>query len=645
MNKTSGAVTPAKPGRQEGERSGAAVNGDLARLSVAALGIVFGDIATSPIYAIRECFHGEYGMAVSHTNVMGILSLMFWALVMIVGLKYLIFVFRADNRGEGGVIALTALIHRQTGTSGTRRGLGIIALGLFAACLLYGDGMITPAISVLSAVEGLGIIAPALHPYVIPATLVILLGLFMLQRHGTAHVGRLFGPVILVWLGFLAVTGIIQIVRMPQVLTAISPWYALRFFIFNKLHGFVVLGAVFLVVTGTEALYADMGHFGTRPIRLTWFAIVFPALVLNYFGQGALLLAHPQASGHPFYAMVPAWAIVPTVLLATLATIIASQAVISGAFSLTRQAIQLGYLPRLNFRHTSVSQIGQIYVAPVNWMLMVCTVALVAGFQSSSKLAAAYGVAVTSTMIITSILFFVVARNRWQWPSIWAVLLTALFLAVDVPFFLANISKIFHGAWFPLVIGAAFFTMMLTWAKGRRILAAQLRGNMPPIHEFIVDIASHPPNKIDGDGVFLTGSRNAIPVALVKNVRHNRAVHNRTILLHFLSEDVPRVPNLEKLKTEKLGGGFHRIVARHGFMEDPRLETVLSLARGQGLDLNPEKISFYIGRENLVLGDTSAMARWRANLFIFMSRNAADATSFFNLPPERVIEIGVRLSI
>jgi KUP system potassium uptake protein len=617
----------------------------LAQLSLAALGVVFGDIATSPIYAIRECFHGQYGIEVTHANVMGILSLMFWALVMIVGFKYLIFVFRADNRGEGGVIALTALIHGQHGPSENRKGLGIIALGLFAACLLYGDGMITPAISVLSAVEGIGIITPVFHPYVIPITMIILIGLFLIQRRGTARVGGLFGPVILVWLCFLAFTGAVQVTRSPQVLSALLPWHAIRFLIINKLHGFVVLGAVFLVVTGTEALYADMGHFGARPIRLTWFVIVFPALVLNYFGQGALLLHNPQAAHHPFYAMVPPWAIIPTVLLATLATIIASQAVISGAFSLTRQAIQLGYLPRLNIRHTSVSQIGQIYVAPVNWMLMICTIALVAGFQSSSKLAAAYGVAVTSTMIITTTLFYVVARKRWHWPLVWSMLLASLFLLVDVPFFAANISKIFHGAWFPLVIGAMFFTMMLTWAKGRRILAGKLRAIMPPVHQFIVDLGSHPPNKIDGDGVFLTGNRNAVPIALVKNVKHNDVVHGRTILLHFRVEDVPRVPNLEKIQTEKLGAGFHRVVARFGFMEDPQLETVLTLARGQGLDLNPDTTTFFIGRENLIIAETSAMARWRSNLFIFMSRNAADATSFFSLPEDRVIEVGVRLAI
>ncbi|MCB2147315.1 MAG: potassium transporter Kup [Deltaproteobacteria bacterium] len=617
----------------------------LARLSLAALGVVFGDIATSPIYAIRECFHGKYGIAVTQVNVMGILSLIFWALVMIVGLKYLLFVFRADNRGEGGVIALTALIRGQNGPSQNQRALGVVALGLFAACLLYGDGMITPAISVLSAVEGIGIVTPVFTPYVIPITVAILIGLFLIQRHGTARVGGLFGPVILTWLCFLAFTGAVQVARTPQVLAAVFPWHAARFLIFNKLHGFVVLGAVFLVVTGTEALYADMGHFGTRPIRLTWFALVLPALVLNYFGQGALLLKNPEASAHPFYAMVPPWGMVPTVLLATLATIIASQAVISGAFSMTRQAIQLGYLPRLKTRHTSARQIGQIYVAPVNWMLMVCTIILVAGFQTSSKLAAAYGVAVTSTMIITTVLFFVVARNRWQWSRVGAASLAGLFLLVDVPFFTANLSKILHGAWFPLVIGAAFFTMMLTWARGRRILADNLRRIMPPIHQFIVDLSSHPPNKIEGDAVFLAGSRSAVPVALAKNVKHNHVVHSRTILLHFRVEDVPRVPSLEKIQTEKLGGGFYRIVARYGFMEDPSLDNVFSLARAQGLDMDPETASFYIGRENLVLAEPPAMANWRANLFMFMSRNAADATSFFRLPADQVIEIGVRLAI
>lgn len=617
----------------------------LMQLSLAALGVVFGDIATSPIYAIRECFHGEYGIEATRVNVMGILSLIFWALILIVGLKYIVFVFRADNRGEGGVMALTALIRGRADPSKTRRGLGFVALGLFAACLLYGDGMITPAISVLSAIEGIRMITPLFDPYVIPLTIVILVCLFLIQRRGTARVGGLFGPVILIWLCFLAITGAMQIVRAPRILWAILPYHAALFIAVNKLPGFVVLGAVFLVVTGTEALYADMGHFGTRPIRLCWFVLVFPALLLNYFGQGALLLSRPAATLHPFYALVPDWAVIPAVILATLATIIASQAVISGAFSLTQQAIRLGYLPRLKIRHTSAAQMGQIYVGPVNWMLAVCTIALVIGFRTSSRLAAAYGVAVTSTMLITSTLFFIIARRHWQWPLAWAVPLVGLFFLVDLSFFSANILKIMHGAWFPLAIGAVFFTFMLTWAKGRRILVEQLRQIMPPVHQFIINLSSHPPNRIDGDAVFLTGSPYIVPVALAKNVRHNNVVHARTVLLHFRVEDVPRVPSLEKIKTEKLGGGFYRMVAHFGFMESPQLSTVLALARGQGLDLDPEKTSFYIGRENLIPGEPSKMARWRTNLFILMSRNAADASSFFNLPPEQVIEVGVRMTV
>ncbi len=621
-------------------------NSRLIKMSLAALGIVFGDISTSPIYAIRECFHGEYGIVPTPGNITGVLSLMFWALVLIVGMKYLIFVFRADNKGEGGVIALTALIRGEINRpSKGRSSLGIVTLGIFAACLLYGDGMITPAISVMSAVEGIGIVTPMFKSYVIPLTIAILCGLFLIQRHGTAKVGGLFGPVILVWLCFLGVTGGVKILQAPQILTAVFPWHAFRFLFLNKIHGFMVLGAVFLVVTGTEALYADMGHFGKRPIRLTWFMAVFPALILNYFGQGALLFGNPEAAGHPFYAMVPTWAMWPTVLLATLATIIASQAVISGAFSLTRQATQLGYLPRLKIQHTSAAQIGQIYIAPVNWMLMVCTIALVIGFQSSSKLAAAYGVAVTSTMLITTTLFFVVARKRWQWPLWWAAPLAGIFYLVDGPFFIANISKVLHGAWFPLVIGAIFFTMMQTWAKGRRILAEQLYKAMPPVHQFIVDLTNNAPTRIDNHAVFLSGTPYRVPMALVKNVKHNQIIHNRTVLLHFQVEDIPRVPNLEKIKTEKLGSGFYRIIARYGFMEDPQLENALTLAHGQGLELDMDTLSFYLGREKLVAGENLKMMRWQTYIFIFMSRNAADAGSFFSLPADKVIEIGVQLEI
>ncbi len=616
----------------------------LAKLSLAALGVVFGDIGTSPLYAIRECFHGEYGIPVTHENILGVLSLMFWALVMIVTFKYLIFVFKADNNGEGGVIALTALIKRTKITK--NRGIGLAAVGLFAACLLYGDGMITPAISVLSAVEGIRIITPVFKPYIIPLTIVILAGVFLLQRHGTARVGSLFGPVILIWFIVLAVLGTVQIVRDPKVLFAVFPWHGITFLVQNRLHGFVVLGAVFLVVTGAEALYADMGHFGKRPIRLTWIILVFPALVLNYFGQGAVLMLKPEMSYHPFYALVPTWALVPMVFLSTVATIIASQAVITGSFSLTRQAIQLGYLPRLRVSHTSAAHIGQIYIAPVNWLLMICTIGLVIGFKSSSNLAAAYGVAVTSTMLVTTTLFFIVARHRWGWGRLAAGSLAGLFFLVDIPFFCANISKIFHGAWFPLVIGAAIFTLMLTWEKGRKILAEQLLNLSPPIEDFGKSLEENPPQKVRGQAIFLTGSPDRVPQAIVQNVNHNKILHSDIAILHFKTEDIPRVPNFEKIDTEKLSlSGFYKITAHHGFMETPKIETILALAREKGVEFKLENTSFFLGRVKLIIGDKPKMSLWRSNLFIFLSKNSMDASSFFGIPSNQVIEVGVQFEL
>jgi len=616
----------------------------LAKLSLAALGVVFGDIGTSPLYAIRECFHGEYGIPVTHENILGVLSLMFWALVMIVTFKYLIFVFKADNNGEGGVIALTALIKRTKITK--NRGIGLAAVGLFAACLLYGDGMITPAISVLSAVEGIRIITPVFKPYIIPLTIVILAGVFLLQRHGTARVGSLFGPVILIWFIVLAVLGTVQIVRDPKVLFAVFPWHGITFLVQNRLHGFVVLGAVFLVVTGAEALYADMGHFGKRPIRLTWIILVFPALVLNYFGQGAVLMLKPEMSYHPFYALVPTWALVPMVFLATVATIIASQAVITGSFSLTRQAIQLGYLPRLRVSHTSAAHIGQIYIAPVNWLLMICTIGLVIGFKSSSNLAAAYGVAVTSTMLVTTTLFFIVARHRWGWGRLAAGSLAGLFFLVDIPFFCANISKILHGAWFPLVIGAAIFTLMLTWEEGRKILAEQLLNLSPPIEDFGKSLEENPPQKVRGQAIFLTGNPDRVPQAIVQNVNHNNILHSDIAILHFKTEDVPRVPNFEKIDTEKLSlSGFYKITAHHGFMETPKIETILALAREKGVEFKLESTSFFLGRVKLIIGDKPKMSLWRSSLFIFLSKNSMDASSFFGIPSNQVIEVGVQFEL
>ena len=615
----------------------------LAKISLATLGVVFGDIGTSPIYAIRECFHGDYGIPVTHANILGVLSLVFWTLVMIVCFKYLLFIFRADNNGEGGVLALTALIKRKKIVK--RKWLGLISAGLFGACLLYGDGMITPAISVLSAVEGIRIITPMFKPYIVPLTIAILTGLFLLQSRGTAKVGGLFGPVMLIWFFVLAVLGIHEIVRDPKVLFAVFPWYGIAFLLQNKLHGFVVLGAVFLVATGAEALYADMGHFGKGPIRLTWTILVFPALVLNYFGQGAFLLLHPEASHHPFYALVPSWALIPMVVLATVATIIASQAVITGSFSLTRQAIQLGYLPRLRVSHTSATHIGQIYIAPVNWLLMICTIGLVLGFHSSSQLAAAYGVAVSSTMLITTTIFYVVARRRWGWGWLSAGALTGLFFMVDIPFFCANIIKIFHGAWFPLAIAAAFFILMLTWEEGRNILNEQLSNLSPTIDTFGKILEENPPQKVRGQAIYLTGNPDRVPQALVQNVNHNKILHADVAIFHFKTEDIPRVPNFEKIDAEKLLGGFYRIIAHHGFMETPKIENILTLAREKGVEIKLENTSFFLGREKLIIGDKPKMGRWRSNLFVFLSKNSMDASSFFNIPSNQVIEVGVQFEL
>lgn len=616
----------------------------LAGLSLATLGVVFGDIGTSPLYAIRECFHGEYGIEVSQANVLGVLSLIFWALVMIVTTKYLIFILRADNDGEGGVLALTALIKPSKVKKGSFSWI-LLSLGLFAACLLYGDGMITPAISVMSAIEGLGHIQPFFKPYIIHITLLILVGLFLIQKHGTSRVGTFFGPVIFIWMISLAALGLNKIFHHPEILKALSPWYGISFIINNHLHGFVVLGAVFLVVTGAEAIYADMGHFGRRPIWLTWFAVVFPCLVLNYFGQGAHLLNHPQDAYHPFYAIVPHWALIPMVALAAMSTIIASQAVITGAFSLTSQAIQLGYLPRLRVRHTSASHMGQIYVAPVNWLLMLCTIGLVLGFQSSSRLAAAYGVAVTTTMLITTTLFFVVMKKRWNWPLPVAVLLTTLFMSIDLCFFTSNMAKIFHGAWFPLVIGIAAFTLMVTWKRGSEILAIKSRSLTTKLDEFMDQIKEQPPKRINGQAFFLTRSHDIVPMAMIQNLRHNKILHSEVFLLNIRSEEIPRVPNFEKIEVEKLGAGITRIIAHFGFMEEPKIETIFSLCEDHGITIDMEEASFFLGREKLTIGEKPEMSRWRSSLFLFLSRNAMDAASFFNIPSDKVIEVGARLEL
>lgn len=626
------------------KKSPKVVGTKLSSMTLAALGVVYGDIGTSPLYALRECFHGEYGIAVSHENVLGVLSLMFWALIMIVSLKYLTFVLKADNHGEGGVIALTALL-KTSNYNKTRQRFGLVALGLFGACLLYGDGMITPAISVLSAVEGLQVITPAFKPYVIPVTIVILCGLFFLQRRGTARVGSLFGPVILAWFLILAALGAIQIVQNPNILSAVFPWHGIRFLIHNELDGFVVLGAVFLVVTGAEALYADMGHFGKTPIRLAWIGLVFPALILNYFGQGAILLTKPEMSHHPFYAIVPGWAMVPMVILSTAATIIASQAVITGAFSLTQQAIKLGYLPRLRVTHTSATHIGQIYIAPINWLLMICTISLVAGFQSSSKIAAAYGVAVTATMLITTTLFFEVMRKKWGWNVLVASLLTCVFFLVDLSFFGANISKIFHGAWFPLAIGAMIFVVMLTWQDGSEILRNNMGSLTPKLEKFQEMLEKDPPQRVKGSAVFLTRSHDIVPAALMQNLKHNNILQSNVFLLNIRTEEIPRVPNFEKIEIEKFGAGVYRIIAHYGFMEEPNIETIFELSREKGLDLETKEASFFLGREKLGISESPKMSSWRSSLYIFLSRNSMDVSSYFGIPSNQVIEVGVQMDL
>jgi KUP system potassium uptake protein len=614
----------------------------LRSLAVAALGVVFGDIGTSPLYAMRECLDGPHGVAPTQDNVLGVLSLVFWSLSLVIAVKYLAYVLRADNRGEGGILALTALASRST--AGRRFWhQGTLLVGLFGASLLYGDGMITPAISVLSATEGLEVAAPALEPFVVPLTIAILAGLFSLQRHGTARVGALFGPVTFVWFTALAVLGVAQIVQRPEVLMAINPLYLVGFMAHRGVRGFLVLGSVFLVVTGGEALYADMGHFGPRPIRLSWFYVVMPALLLNYFGQGALLLAEPTAATSPFYRMAPAWALYPMIALSTVATVIASQAMISGAFSLTRQAIMLGYWPRLRVIHTSPDEIGQVYVPGVNWALMLAAVGLVLGFRSSSRLAAAYGIAVNLDMIMTTVLAYLVARRLWGWRPWAAVAVTVGLLLVDVTFLGANTLKIVDGGWFPLVIGAAVLTLFTTWKSGRALLGARFRERMLPLSEFMARLAQQDTPRVPGTAVYMSGTSNGAPPALVTNFAHNRVVHERVILLSIVSEEVARVPREERIELELLDAGFCRVVGHYGFMEDPDVPALLAQARVPGQV--PSETTYFLGRETVIPNKHPGMALWRERVFAFMVRNAQPATAHFKLPPERVIEIGAQIEL
>lgn len=607
-------------------------------LCLTALGIVYGDIGTSPLYAVRECFSPAYGLELTAANILGVLSLTFWALVLVISVKYLTYVMKADNRGEGGILALMAIA---TGRGG-RRSSWVMGLGLFGAALLYGDGMITPAISVLGATEGLEVAAPSLGQYVIPGTIVILILLFLLQKRGTASVGAVFGPVMLLWFLVLSLLGIAQIAGNPGVLLGVSPSYGLSFLMRNRLPGFLVLGAVFLVVTGGEALYADMGHFGARPIRFAWFAAVLPALLLNYFGQGALLLSNPDAASSPFYLMAPEWSLYPLLILATMATIIASQAVISGAFSMTRQATMLGFWPRIQIAHTSAREIGQIYVPSINWILMTATIGLVVGFGSSSNLAAAYGIAVTTTMVITTLLAAVVARHRWKW-SLPAVLgLTVSFLVIDVAFFGANIVKVLEGGWFPLLAAAMVFLLMTTWQTGRRLLARRMADLVVPIEEFFQMLESRDVRRVPGAAVYMTGSPTGTPPALMNNLRHHHVVHEQVLLLTIVTEETPRVDPAERVDLDDLGHGIVRIKAHYGFMEQP---DVLELLSTKGLPVPPlQDSTFFLGRESVVAGG-HGMSQWRARLFARLVHNSTQATAFFNVPPDQVMEVGSQVEL
>jgi KUP system potassium uptake protein len=631
--------TPPKAVAAEHEHGGG--HGGLMALSIAALGVVYGDIGTSPLYALRECFHGPHGIEPTHDNVLGVLSLMVWAMTIVVTLKYLLYVLRADNRGEGGELALMALALESVKSKWGMKVL--VALGIFGASLLYGDGMITPAISVLSAVEGLEVAAPGLKAFVSPVTIVILIGLFLIQRKGTARVGALFGPVMLVWFTTLGVIGVSHVVKHPSVLEALSPHYGLRFLLQNKTAGFLVLGAVFLVVTGGEALYADMGHFGRKPIRLTWLSFVGPALVTNYFGQGALLLENPDVASNPFYRSMPTWALYPMLVLATMATIIASQAVISGAFSYTRQGMMLGFWPRIEVRHTSSTQIGQIYVPAVNWVLMVCTIALVLGFGSSSKLAAAYGIAVTTTMVITTLLAYLVARHRWGWSPVAAGALTLALLVVDLAFWGANVIKIAAGGWVPLVIASGVFLLMTTWKKGRALLGARMRAQLVPLADFFELIRIERPARVPGTAVFMTSNADGVPPALMQNFLHNRVVHQQVILLTLVTTEHPRIMPDERVSVEKLPEGFSRVVARYGFMEQPDVPALLEEHRLE--DWSVEHTTFFLGRETLLAVRREGMSLWRERIFAFMSRNSQRASTFFNVPSDRVLEIGSQIEL
>ncbi len=634
-----GHAAPSADADQAGPQVPAGVTG----LSLAALGVVFGDIGTSPVYTFRECFNPEHGLKLAPENVLGVLSLIVWALILVVAVKYVLLIMRADNQGEGGILALLALAQEAVKAPRARTILVLLAIG--GAALFYGDSMITPAISVLSAIEGIGVGTPKLNSFVLPLTIVVLAALFLVQKRGTASVGHLFGPVMLVWFAVIAVDGLIQVARGPRVLAALNPAHAVTIFLASPLTGFLVLGAVSLAITGGEALYADMGHFGRFPIRLAWFALVLPALVLNYFGQGALILADKTAIANPFFRMVPEWGLFPLVALSTAATVIASQAVISGSFSLSRQAMQLGLMPQLDVFQTSTQARGQIYIPQINWLLLIAVLALVVGFKSSSALASAYGFAVTGTMTLTTVLVGAVMRSvwRWRWPVIALVL--APIMTIDLALFSANSMKIPTGGWFPLAIGLVVFTIMTTWRTGRRLVLAQLATETMPLADFLGICQEAPEARVSGTAVFFTTRTEHVPPTLMQNLKHNKVLHQKVLLLRVATDNIPRVMGPDRIKARDLGHGFWQIEARFGFAQTPNLPRELSRAELPGLDPDPEKISFFVGRANVKSTARRGMARWREHLYIVLTRLATRSTEFFRLPPDRVIELGAQVDI
>ncbi|MBI3567794.1 MAG: potassium transporter Kup [Gemmatimonadetes bacterium] len=617
-------------------------------LALTALGVVYGDIGTSPLYAFRECFKPEYGISPTPRHVYGVLSLIVWALTMVVSVKYIVYVMRADNRGEGGILAMLALIVNQN-TTRHRRRLILIALGLFGAALLYGDGVITPAITVLGAMEGLEVVTPRFATLVIPLTLAVLVGLFLMQRLGTARIGAAFGPLMLVWFGAIALLGGTEIVRAPGILTAVNPWHAVRFFLEERTAAFILLGAVVLAVTGAEALYADMGHFGKRPIRLAWFWFVFPCLLLNYFGQGALVLRDATAVANPFYLLAPRAMPYPMIVIATIAAIIASQALISGAFSLTQQCVQLGYSPRVTIIHTSAREAGQIYIPEVSHALLVSCLLVVLFFKTSSALGAAYGIAVTGTMAITTLLFVVVAARRWQWPR-WKVFgLAGVFLAIDLLFLGSNALKLGNGGWVPLVVAISLFLMMTTWKRGREILRERLKDIAMPLDEFLATLSTSSIPRVPGTAVFMTSEPKGAPVVLLHHLKHNKVLHQRVILMSIQTEDVPEVAAASRVSVERLPHDFVRVIARYGFMESPNVKDILQQLARAGIRTRALDTSYYLGREQLIplpgpwKEGGMTMNIWRKRLFAVMSKNARSAAEFFRLPPNRVVELGTQI--